>query len=78
MSAFRVLRQISTLNTRTISGLVTGMRPSTTPIGVAISITWLCSSLCTTPTPGCPASVRIVDKMPKNPARYCLDAVMAA
>ena len=63
--ALRALRQIRVLNTRVATGLVIGMSPSTTPIGLAISVTPR-SSGGRGPIPGRPCKARFTSRLAKR------------
>ena len=64
MRAFRAFMQIRVLNTRVETGLVTGMRPRTTPIGSAISARDSRSPIM--PTPGFPTSDFATPRLPNR------------
>ena len=63
--ALRALRQIRVLNTSVATGLVIGMRPSTTPTGLAISVTPR-SSGGRGPIPGRPWRARFTSRLAKR------------
>src|SRR4029450_10695925 len=63
--ALRALRQIRVLKTRVATGLVMGMSPSTTPTGLAISVTPR-SSGGRGPIPGRPWRARLTSRLAKR------------
>src|SRR5258708_5686853 len=64
--ALRPLSAIKTLKAKVETGLVSGINPNMTPIGLAISLTRRTSSLLSRPAAGCPASDSHTRRLPKR------------